>query len=178
MERKLAEDLVDALMRHPQIIQPDYDLCVRVLLHTPGPVSLGEFSVPVARHSPWRSEGREEVGYLSLRYVLNNHAVSGSRPSFIERIVEAFSRPPFLPSHSSPALLSDICNNATLRAFMQSSSHPYSLLGTFTLFDYHDDEETQSTRYPFLVIPGVKTGALDYVVRWQETHARHPPVRA
>ncbi len=175
MERTSAENLVDALMRHPHIIQPHRDFFVQVLLQTPEPAS-SEFSVPVARHTPQRYDGREEFGYLSLRYVLHNRTVA--RPSLIEHVVEAFSRPPFLPAHSSPALLSDIRNNWVIRELMTSSPHPYSLLGMFNVFDCHDDERAESMWYPFLVIPGAEGSALASLVQWEEMRTRHAPVRA
>lgn len=153
MDNVIAEKLLDALKRRPEIVTPDSKLFLEMLVSTNVPESSRFYEVLPDREQVVQETNRYHR--LSLRRVLRNKNARAYQLGAWKRVVqEAIS---ILGIYSSDALTRNLRANKELVGIMGECEAPFSLLGKFQTYDFDNPDETLFiiTR-PVLIIPGAK----------------------
>lgn len=161
MKRQLAEQLLEAFARHPEIVPPDRLYFLGIL----GAAKRGYESLPKNMQTHQETGKYHE---LSLRRIVNNHATE--KPTAGQKIWDELTTT--FGAYSSDRLCRDIAGNGDLRQLLRNSAVPVSLLAKMKTYDYNNpDEKLFIVTRPVLVVSGVED--MNPILEWERSHTRY-----
>ena len=168
MDHRLAENLLDELAKHPEIVRVDRDLFLGVLKVAEIPES-SRFHEDLPDKQQL-AEGLDRYAYFSLRRVLRNRNAENYRLSAwkntFEAVMSAFG------AYSSDVLTRKIRADGEIVDMMARNEHPFSLLAKCKTYDFGNSEgRLFVVTRPVLVIPGVKD--IDRILAWEEDNTAY-----
>ena len=168
MNKQIATDLVDEFCKHPDIITPDQELFLEILVSVDIPNS-SKFSEEIPNKQQTVSEDTC-YHYVLLRKVLRNENVRDYQLSLWKKAIESAASA--LGVYSSDILSRGLRANKELVEIMAECGQPFSLLGKMQTYDYGNPEQNLYiiTR-PILVIPGVKD--MKPVLQWEADNTKY-----
>jgi len=168
MDKEIAEILIDELGRHSEMIVPDRELFLEILLKTNVPESSKFYEILHDKQQLLEETNRYH--YFSLRRILRNRNARDYQLSKWKQTYEAVASA--LGIYSSDVLSRKLRSDKDLVGIMEESKHPFSLLAKLQTYDFDNPDETLFiiTR-PVLIIPDARD--TKKILDWEKTNTTY-----